>query len=101
MAKFVSHRDASRTNWGRDLQEGQGSNVEDIQLGCLLRIADATEAMAKEHTRLIRDRDYYEAGYRRQRKEIEALARRIASLRGVITRMKNAARATGEGEGHD
>lgn len=62
--------------------------IDKIQLGCLQRIADATEAMAKNHIELQR-----EYNWMKQRKEsLESannrMARSISSLRGHITRLK-------------
>lgn len=85
-------RAESRKDFHRD---GQPSN-EDIQIGCLQRIADAAELMAKEHARLVRDRDYYERGYRERGAEIERLIRQRSALRGAITRMKRSTDSTTE-----
>jgi hypothetical protein len=87
MSKVVSHRENSKVDWGREC-DGLNANKEDIQLGCLLRIADASEAMAKEHTKLIRDRECYERLYRIQLQITQRLERTNAALRGVITKMK-------------
>lgn len=87
---FVDHRKNSRTDWGREVPGAINPNLEDIRLGALLRIADATEAMAKRHTELMAARDYYERAARERLAEIEALRRQRAALRGTITRMKRA-----------
>lgn len=80
-----SLRGLSRTEWE---SSSEVVTRDDIILGALLRIADATEAMAKSHTALvaekeqaIQSRNYYQA-------ESERMARRIHALRGVITRFK-------------
>ena len=83
---FKPYRDESRANYGSD-QVGNLS-LEQLQTGALLRIADASEAMAKEHSRLIarekfeRNRANVLAG------DVAYLERRIAALKGVITKMK-------------
>ena len=87
---FKSYRDESRnTNWGT---EGEGMDLNQINAGSLLRIADATEAMAREHNRLIQREKYLEGVCRSRSAEIECLKRRNAALKGVITKMKKEAR---------
>jgi hypothetical protein len=65
-------------------------NLEDVKIGCLQRIADATEAMAKNYQHLINDRDFYKRRYEEEKALGERMARRISALRGVITKMKKA-----------
>lgn len=89
MGKFIDHRENSRVQWGRTCNGENNPDREDIRTGCLLRIADATEAMAKEHNRLLRDNEYLSRRHRELLAENQRMARRIASLRGVITRSKN------------
>ena len=88
----TGYRKLSLENWGCD--EGVGLTVEQINCGALLRIADATEKMAQRHTELIDranrlQRDYDRACERNARQE-----RRIAALRGVITKMRKAKEGT-------
>ena len=66
------------------------NSLEAINAGSLQRIADATEKMAQRHTELIDranrlQRDYDRVCERNARQE-----RRIAALRGVITKMRKA-----------
>lgn len=88
MDKFANFQEISRRQWGKTSSPGTAHSVEEIQLGCMLRIAEATEAMAKEHTKLIRERDFYDAGYKQRGAQIEQLSRSNAALRGTITRLK-------------
>ena len=90
---FIDHRKNTKTGWGREVEGESNPNREDIQLGCLLRIADATEAMAKRHTELISQRDYFERLARDRADTIETLRRQRAALRGSITRMKRSREA--------
>jgi len=84
----MNQREASQQNWGtRDLMPTQ----EQINTGCLQRIADAAELMAKNHAQLVRERDDYERRLRTIRGEVNRLDRSNAALRGVITRMKRKA----------
>jgi hypothetical protein len=75
-------------NWGATVEGENNPDRHVIQLGCLLRIADATEAMAVEHNRLIRERDNYKQWWQQQRSRAERAERSNAGLRGAITRMK-------------
>jgi len=80
------YRDSSRDDWGRDSSET--IDREQIKLGAILRIADATEAMAREHTALIRDLDYYKKLSADQLNEIERLRHSRAAYKAHLTRMK-------------
>lgn len=95
MSQFKNFRDASRTGWGTDSND---LTVDQIKLGALLRIADATELIAKEHARLIRDRDQYKRWHDEERAAKEILERRINALKGVITKMKRRRAPASEGE---
>lgn len=88
--KFVSHRNNSRINWGEYVDGDQNNNYSDIKLGCILRIADATEAMAKNHVALQRELDYLSNRVKEKDATIERISRSNAALRGTITRMKRA-----------
>jgi hypothetical protein len=83
---FVNHRNNSRTNWGRDVDSDTNPSFSDIQLGCLLRIADATELMAKRHTELIAERDRYERYYRQEQDRVIKTEARLRGTRGALTR---------------
>jgi hypothetical protein len=86
MAKsFIKQSKIEWQSSGPDVYPGH----ERIQLGCLQRIADATEAMAKPFVNLVSERERYERYYKSEREDNKRLARRIAALQGVITKMKN------------
>ena len=78
-----SLRDKSRINWVND-----NNSDEQIKLGCMLRIADATEVMAKRYTDIIDEceRAKRSAQYWREMNETQEL--RIRSLKGQITKLK-------------
>jgi hypothetical protein len=64
-------------------------SIEQVKLGCMLRIADATEVMAREHQRLVNrakeleaSRDYWLEASRRLEKE-------AVYLRANVTRFRN------------
>lgn len=83
--KGQSIRDASRINF---VQRGESAIQEEVLMGCQQRIADAVEAIAADHEKLKADleRAKDSANYWR-RKALDGY-RRIAALRGVITKLK-------------
>lgn len=83
---WKNYRDESRINWGTN-KEGN-LNLEQIQVGCLLRIADASEAMAKEYNRLLVSEKYQTKKAFRLQAELATERRRTAALRGHIKRLK-------------
>jgi hypothetical protein len=85
---FKSYRDESRINYGCQTEEAL--TLDQLKTGALLRMADATEAMAKNHVQLIKDRDMYFQWYEQEKKRADALERKVRALRGAITRMKKA-----------
>lgn len=82
----MNMKEASRGSWSAS----NPPTLENINVGSLQRIADATETIAQNYGKLIRERDQAikERDYERQ--ETKFLEHRIRSLRGVITRLKNA-----------
>ena len=89
MAKFIDYRANSRVPWGRKIDSGDTlKDRDDIKLGCLLRIADAAEAMAKSHVQLQNSLDFYKHRVERLDAEVQRLLRSNAALRGVIKRRK-------------
>jgi len=86
---FKRYADESRNEYGRETANGNLQN-DDLKVGCLQRIALATEAMAKNHVRLMEERDRYERWYRNEQASGQRLARSNAALRGYIKRLKAA-----------
>lgn len=89
----MDFREGSRRNWA---SKTGSLNVEQIQAGALLRIADATEKMCLDREELERDyrhmrqsRDQYRDLYEKER-------RSNAGLRGHIKRLKRAIDHTGQ-----
>jgi hypothetical protein len=76
----------SRGDW--EPKEGLSITAEQIGVGALQRIADATEVMAQNYVTLQNDRDRHKRNWEYQKAESERMARRIAALQGVITKMK-------------
>ena len=80
----INFRESSRNDWTRP----GGATPEDAKLGCLQRIADATELMAKDHAKLIRELDCAEKSRKSWMESYDRSTRRITALRGVITKLK-------------
>lgn len=65
-----------------------GNTTEAIQTGCLQRIADATEHMAKRFVELQDELQRQKDKLKLERAWRERLQRRCIALKGVVTRMK-------------
>ena len=85
MTKLKSYREASKADWATELQI---PTTEQIQLGALLRMADALDQMKRPFTDLLRDRERYERYYREGMEREKRMLRQIAALRGHLKRMK-------------
>jgi len=81
-----SLRNISRNNYNHS---GDNPDREELKIGALLRIADATEVMSKNYSDLIRERDRYKKWYQNQREKNERLEKTIAGQKGWITRFRN------------
>lgn len=82
-----SFKDQSRIDWhNKDRQ--LYATEEDIKTGALQRIADATEVMAKNYIKMQSDLDLYKRLYKEVSESNSRMARRIYSLKGVITKLK-------------
>lgn len=82
-----SFKDHSRIDW-HNITRQKSPSMEDIQIGAIQRIADATEKMAANYIAIQEDRDRYKRWYNEQNDRIIGLSRRISALQGVITRLK-------------
>jgi hypothetical protein len=89
MAEFKSYRKGSLIDWGAVLNDNEKLTTEQITMGAMLRIADATELMAKNYTELQSNLEMYKRRYNQEREKNYALRRRIDALRGHMTRLKN------------
>lgn len=81
-------KDISKGAWTP--HAGTQPTREDIQLGAVLRIADATEAMAKNYVALQNECDMMRRWFDEERKWRQRLERSNAALRGQITKLKKA-----------
>lgn len=78
-------KEISKGDW--HAANGPVSN-EQIKIGAIQRIADATEIMAQNHVRLQNERDQYKRWFEEESRRCEKLERRNAALQGVITKLK-------------
>jgi hypothetical protein len=89
MALQVNIKTASKVEWHTTLDNaGAYPGDTNIQLGCLMRIADASEKMATNFIFLQNERDTYKRWYDNAQGEIKALTKSNAALRGHIKRIK-------------
>ena len=78
----------SKDNWGLTKDDAKPSD-EQIRVGCLQRIADATELIAKNYNDLLREKKRYEQWYRQEREENASLRRSLIAHKANYTRLKN------------
>ena len=82
--------EASRCGWSAP-NEGK-PNTEQLKLGCLQRIANAQEEMAKGWIELREDRDRKDRYWKEEVERRRGLERQVSALRGVITKLKRKAK---------
>ena len=87
MGEHKSLREESRGNWR--IGEDRALNNEEIKLGALLRIADATEVMAQRHRELIDENKNLRDSVAYYRQKLVFECRSAAALKGVITKLKH------------
>lgn len=80
-------RKESRKDWHAS-GTGVVPSSEQLQLGCLQRIADATELMAKNHDGLVNERDQARKSRDYWMAEYDSVKRSNSALRGQITRLQ-------------
>ncbi len=81
-----SYREESRKDYGTTTP---GTLDRDqIRTGALLRIADATELMARRHTQLIMERDEYKRFHEEADRKLSAIKLSNSALRGQITKLR-------------
>lgn len=94
-SKSVTYKDASRVNWSRNIGVDPGHvgtpypGMDAVQLGCLQRMADASEAMAVNYVRLQQDLENYKRWYNDSSKRIQRLEADLITKRRLVTRYKN------------
>lgn len=81
MVVSESLRDKSKRNWSND-----SDSNENIMLGSILRIADATEKMAVNWKRLQDELEYTQRQLRAEMDRCKKLERSNAAYRGMVKR---------------
>lgn len=79
----------SKINWGMELEDGRTLPSDKIKLGCLMRIANAAEDMAKEHNKLINRNKSLRNYNERLQNQCTYLSNQNRAYKGVITKLKN------------
>jgi phage shock protein A len=77
-----------RTKSKQEFGHNEPITRDELKVGCLQRIADATEAMAKNHVALQNDCDRYKRWFTEENERRLKLERSNAALRGQITKLK-------------
>ena len=73
-------------------------NMDQINTGCMQRIADATELMAKSNASLVWERDYFKRRAMDAEASLSTMTRSRNALKGVVKRMKKAANLSKGGD---
>lgn len=81
-------KDHSRTSWTVPNEKGSPGDTNLI-IGCLQRIADATEKTAEDRIQTDKDLKHYKEGYHRRADTIKYLNNCIRSLKGANTKLRN------------
>jgi hypothetical protein len=81
-----SLKELSKTNWA--VEDNSNPGDSNLIIGCLQRIADSTEIIAKDKDKLQRDYEYMKQSRDDYRSMYEKQANSNRSLRGVITKLK-------------
>jgi hypothetical protein len=75
-------RKESRSCWGaRD----RALNINEVQVGCFLRMADSLELIAKDKQKLENEVRMYKEWYQERKNRCAILEKRIAGYKGRIT----------------
>ncbi|WP_421977114.1 hypothetical protein [Roseivirga seohaensis] len=88
MSEKLNYRKESRKQY-LTAEPQNGLTMEQLNMGALLRIADATEAMAKRHTDLIDENERLKESVNYWREKAQEAERSIPALKGHITRLRN------------
>jgi len=83
-----NYRDESKKNWAKNYNADEAPSHGDLQLGAILRIADATEAIAKNYNQLLSENEYLKKRKKYLEEQNEKLHRSISAYKGQITKLK-------------
>ena len=83
---MLDYKTESRKSYGTS--EPGNLTITQLQLGAILRIADAVEAMSKNFLQMQNDLIYYKNKYNEKGIQVEKQYKVISTLKGHITRLK-------------
>lgn len=88
--KFISNIDNSKITYGEHYEDFNRAwpGTENMKVGCLQRIALATEAMAKNHIYMQEELEYYKQQCKNKTASIERLLKSNNALRGHCNRYR-------------
>jgi alanine dehydrogenase len=86
---FKSYRKESRTDWGVTVTENTKPDRDQLHLGCMMRIADATEVMAQNFIQLQNQLKWANERNQRLVAQNEKLQRQVNAYKGVVKKLKN------------
>lgn len=78
---FRGYKELSKTNWGTTEEK---LNLDQINTGAMLRIADATEKMAGNYIQLQNERDRYIKWFNEECNKVRSRDKQISTLRGQL-----------------
>ena len=81
---MANYRELSKQEWG----SGQSATAEQLQLGAIQRIADATEKMASNYTAMERELATYKRWHAENQATIASIVRSNNALRGHLKRLR-------------
>ena len=79
-------REESRRQYG---SVGNSPTTTELQVGAILRIADAVEKISEDQVQKDKSLKFYKELSESRYHEIERLKRQLAGTRAVVTRLKN------------
>ena len=83
---FKNYRTESREQYGRVTDAGL--SPDEINAGCMLRIADAVEKLAADRVQMEKDLAWYKYEVNRLESQKAHTDRSMVNLRGQITKLK-------------
>ena len=68
--------------------EGQRIHIEEVKLGCLQRIADATEVMANNYSQMLAENQNLRMKVKLAESDEEYTRRQLAAQKGLVTKLR-------------
>lgn len=81
--KWKNYKEQSKLEWGKEVPDDKSViTLEELKLGCLMRISDSLEKMEQPYTELLQNIENYE----QLELENKRLKKTIAGLKGYINK---------------